>query len=169
MNLQDEVTKQALDLMEKYALLDMGWVFGFDRAIRRAGLCDFKKKRISVSHKWIEHAPKDEIKDVIIHEIAHALAGPVGHSKEWKKLAILLGGSGKTTTDVQTLSKSSYVGICPRGHSVNRERLPLRVYSCVQCSKKFNKDYILFWTKDGKIVTNMPKKYMQELQRIMSR
>ena len=56
--------------------LDPGeWSFDFDHARTRAGLCDFGKKRISVSKHLAAKYEDDEIHQVLLHEVAHALAG----------------------------------------------------------------------------------------------
>lgn len=39
----------------------------------------------------------DEIKEVILHEIAHALSSESGHGKEWKDKCKLVGCTGKET------------------------------------------------------------------------
>ena len=89
----DFVTNFALEQINKYNL--NSWKIKFDYAKRRAGLCDFRKKVISLSKYYISYADKEHIKDTILHEIAHALVGPrQGHNKIWKKTALSLGCSG---------------------------------------------------------------------------
>ena len=56
--------------------LDSKWTFAFDRATTRAGLCDHRMHRISVSRHFAERFDDDEIHQVLLHEVAHALAGP---------------------------------------------------------------------------------------------
>ena len=55
--------------------LDPSWSFDFDRATRRAGLCDFSRKRITVSRHLAQRFDDDDIHQVLLHEVAHALEG----------------------------------------------------------------------------------------------
>ena len=58
------------------AHLDESWTFGFDNAKRRAGLCDYTQKRISVSRYLTARYDDDTNHQTLLHEVAHALAGP---------------------------------------------------------------------------------------------
>jgi Zn-dependent protease with chaperone function len=71
----DYVEKLALSLMEKHDLLSKDWKFVFDNGRRRLGFCNYKKKTISLSRKFIPLLDDEEIIDIILHEIAHALTG----------------------------------------------------------------------------------------------
>ena len=53
------------------------WSFRFDHAKSRAGMCDYSKKVISISRRYARTASQSQIKNTLLHEIAHAL---VGHS-----------------------------------------------------------------------------------------
>ena len=56
------------------------YYFQFDNAKRRAGCCDYRRKRISLSGYFTEHNNKTEVMNTILHEVAHALAGArAGH------------------------------------------------------------------------------------------
>ena len=52
------------------------WTFGFDNAKKRAGLCNYTAKRITVSRYLAARYDDDEIHQILLHEVAHALAGP---------------------------------------------------------------------------------------------
>ena len=68
----------------------------FDNAYKRAGACFYQKKTLSFSIRFLRQASADEIRDTLLHEIAHALVGPKnGHNLIWKKKAIELGCSGE--------------------------------------------------------------------------
>lgn len=63
------------ELAEKHGLED--WKIVLDtRTETRAGLCSHRKRTISISKWFVEQAPADEIRNVMLHEIAHALVGP---------------------------------------------------------------------------------------------
>ena len=68
--------------------LDPRWTFGFDNARTRAGLCNYDKKRITVSRLLAARYEDDEIHQVLLHEVAHAIAGRgAGHGPRWKKIS----------------------------------------------------------------------------------
>ena len=80
------------ELMVKYGLFQNGWVFKIDRAIRRLGCCIEGRKEIHLSQHFIELNDDAEIKDTILHEIAHALVGGINHHNHvWQTMAINLG------------------------------------------------------------------------------
>ncbi|MCY4261353.1 MAG: SprT-like domain-containing protein, partial [Rhodobacteraceae bacterium] len=74
-----------------------GWTFCFSSTQRRLGKCNYKRQIIDVS---LRHAVLDqtaEVTDTILHEIAHALAGPeAGHGPVWKKIAVRLNALPKS-------------------------------------------------------------------------
>ena len=61
----------ALELMRQHGLLPR-WKFKFDRAIRRFGCCNEGKRLISLSARLTELNSEYEVRDTILHEIAHA-------------------------------------------------------------------------------------------------
>ena len=64
------------------------WSFGFDRATTRAGLCSYASHRITVSRHLASRYEDDEIHQVLLHEVAHAIAGSrAGHGPRWKAVA----------------------------------------------------------------------------------
>ena len=76
------------DALIKLHLDPTVWSFGFDNAKRRAGLCNFTTKRITVSRYLASRFDDDEIHQILLHEVAHALAGPrAGHGPSWKRIA----------------------------------------------------------------------------------
>ncbi|HQK32467.1 MAG TPA: SprT-like domain-containing protein, partial [Phycicoccus sp.] len=53
-----------------------GWTVVADRAKTRAGVCRFAKRQIGLSRPLTELHSEAEVRDTILHEIAHALVGP---------------------------------------------------------------------------------------------
>jgi predicted SprT family Zn-dependent metalloprotease len=129
--------------------LDASWSFGFDNAKRRAGLCDFGRHRISVSRYLAARYDDDENHQTLLHEVAHALAGPsAGHGATWKRIARELGYVGGTTHRGETASElASWVGVCPAGHVVYRHRRATRPTSCALCAPRFDPQHELTWTR----------------------
>ncbi len=77
--------KLATELMEEHGLLDKGWYFEWDNAKRRFGVCRYSRKVIGLSAPLTKVNEVEQVKDTILHEIAHALVGPGhGHDDVWK-------------------------------------------------------------------------------------
>lgn len=129
--------------------LDETWTFDFDHAKRRAGLCDYRRKRISVSRYLAARFEDDDIHQTLLHEVAHALAGhPAAHGPEWKKIAREIGYVGGTTHDGETaVELAPWIGTCAVGHIVYRHRQPGRETSCAKCSRKFDRRYLFEWRR----------------------
>lgn len=129
--------------------LDDTWTFDFDHAKRRAGLCDYRRKRITVSRYLAARFDDDEIHQTLLHEVAHAVAGrTAAHGPEWKRVAAELGYVGGTTHHGETATElAPWVGRCPAGHVTYRHRRPARETSCAVCSRRFDQRYLFTWTR----------------------
>lgn len=129
--------------------LDPSWSFAFDNAKRRAGLCDYTRKRISVSRYLAARHDDDENHQTLLHEIAHALAGPsAGHGAQWKRIARDLGYVGGTTHRGETATElAPWIGVCPAGHVAHRHRRPTRATSCARCAPRFDERNLFSWTR----------------------
>lgn len=123
------------------------WSFAFDSGKRRAGLCDHTNRRISLSKHMSGLHSVDQSRQVMYHEIAHALAGAKhGHDKQWLRIATDLGYrneriSGRAVDEAH----ARWRGICPNGHEYFRYRRPTRVSSCSKCSRKYDDRYKILW------------------------
>lgn len=129
--------------------LDASWSFGFDHAKRRAGLCDYARKRISVSRYLAARYDDDTNHQTLLHEVAHALAGSAaGHGRAWQQTARRLGYVGGTTHRGETaVELAPWVGVCPAGHTVYRHRRATRATSCALCAPRFDERHLLVWTR----------------------
>lgn len=127
--------------------LDESWTFAFDHAKRRAGLTDHATHRISVSRYLASRYEDDEVHQVLLHEVAHALAGfDAGHGPRWRRVAAELGYVGGRLHDGEIASEMApWVGRCPAGHVHHRFRRPTRAASCGQCSKRFDAAHRIAW------------------------
>lgn len=89
-NEPDTLSRWARQVMDSFGLLD--WNFGWDNAKRRMGCCHHGTRRITMSRYFVERNGLDEIRDTLLHEIAHALVGPRhGHDTTWKAMARRIG------------------------------------------------------------------------------
>jgi predicted SprT family Zn-dependent metalloprotease len=127
--------------------LDSAWTFGFDHARTRAGLCNYREKRITVSRHLAGRYEDDEIHQVLLHEVAHALAGPgAGHGPAWKRVAKELGYEGKRLHGGAIADDlATWIGTCPNGHVHYRYRKPARALSCAKCSRRFDTRFQIAW------------------------
>ena len=88
-----EIKQYALEQMEKWELTEQGWSFVWDtRAVRRYGQCRYRSKEIGITKKLANINTIEETKDVVLHEIAHALVGRGhGHDHVWKRMCRKVG------------------------------------------------------------------------------
>jgi len=88
----------ALKLMDQHGLTALRWSFRFDGAQKRLGLCTYRSRTISLGEAFASAAEESDVRDTVLHEIAHALVGPGhGHGPVWKKKAHELGCTPKST------------------------------------------------------------------------
>ncbi|MCI2957778.1 SprT-like domain-containing protein [Agromyces atrinae] len=123
------------------------WTFGFDNAKKRAGICNFTTKTITVSRYLAARYDDDEIHQVLLHEVAHAIAGPrAGHGPKWRQIAADLGYVGKRTHDGEIADElAPWAGKCPAGHEHYRYRAPTRALSCGLCARGFDAAHAIEW------------------------
>ncbi|WP_165063372.1 SprT-like domain-containing protein [Marisediminicola senii] len=129
--------------------LDTSWSFRFDSAKTRAGLCNYTDRRISVSRHLAARYADDEIHQVLLHEVAHAIAGSrAGHGAKWKSVARDIGYVGSRLHDGAIAGDlAPWVGQCPGGHTHYRYRRPARPMACGRCSKRFDPAFLIHWTE----------------------
>lgn len=123
------------------------WSFGFDHAKRRAGLCNYTDRRITVSRHLAARFDDDEIHQILLHEVAHAMAGvTAGHGPAWKRIAREIGYVGGRTHDGEIAAElAPWVGTCPAGHEHVRFRRPTRQSSCGSCARGFSSAHLISW------------------------
>jgi hypothetical protein len=112
--------------------------------------------------------PESEVRDTILHEIAHALAGArAGHGPAWVATALRIGCSAErcVSEDVPAVP-GAWVGICPQGHQVDRHRRPERVLLCAKCGGRSTGERIFEWLHQGRPASLHPN-YVAELQALL--
>lgn len=141
------VRREAEALIERH--LDASWSFAFDNAKRRAGACDYTRRRITVSRYLSARYDDETNRQTLLHEVAHALAGPgSGHGADWKRTARALGYTGGVTHRGETATElAPWVGVCPAGHVAYRHRRATRATSCARCSPVFDSRHLLTWRR----------------------
>ena len=148
MNLPD-VLDLARSLMEEAGVGD--WELALDRARRRAGQTDHTRRRLTLSRHLMSLYDQAQVRETILHEIAHARVGPRhGHDAVWAAEAVRLGATGRRLVDARAPRlPGRWVGRCPAGHEVDRMRRPASPVSCSRCSPRFSLEHLLSWSLDG--------------------
>jgi predicted SprT family Zn-dependent metalloprotease len=140
----------AQDLMKYFGVAD--WSLQFDRAKVRFGVCKFKLKAIGLSAPLVKLNDEAKMIDTILHEIAHAIAGPAAHhGRVWRLTALSIGATPDRCyrqKDIVAPVKK-FIGQCP---SCLRfvERHLRRAIACGACCRiknagKFSKDFLFVW------------------------
>jgi len=144
-----------------------GWVVVFDNAKRRAGVCRFADRVIGLSAPLARLHSADEVRETVLHEVAHALAGPQhGHDAVWAAHARRIGSTGERCLSRETPRlPAPWLGVCPAGHTQERHRRPERVQSCRRCGPTFSVRHLLEWTHHG-LPAPMHPNYVAELRRL---
>lgn len=165
--------KLARALMNEHGLSD--WKIKWSRAKNTHGRCFYGIKTLEFSGVAFAHISEDEVRNTILHEIAHALAGAeAGHGHVWKTIHRNIGGTG-----AQYVAKAAakaipvaWIGRCPNGHESNgQHRAPLRVKACGKCSRGWSPENIYSWYKNGRKmhISEMPVRYRQEFTSIVNK
>ena len=120
--------------LQKHGLI--GWTFGFGDTKRRLGVCNFRKKRIEIAEYYALNSPHETVLDTLLHEIAHAIAGPTArHGPAWKAIAIRLGARPRAceTSDEAIVKPGDWQTTCPAcKKTIHRYKRPktLSGYRC---------------------------------------
>ena len=150
----------AIDLMTQHGLIQKGWIFRWTRAKRTLGQCDFRGMRIKLSELFVELNDETEVRDTILHEIAHALVGTGhGHDWVWKAKCMEIGARPRRTAGEEVTSvRHKWKLVCPSCQTVagyrHAKRNEHRRGSCVKCSGgRFNPLYrVVFVPNDDEEV-----------------
>lgn len=92
-NLQRLQTEWATQ-REKYPDLKSWRLYVDRRAKTRAGVCNHTFRKVGISHWHLTNGTWEAVRDTLLHEIAHVLAGPFqGHNHVWQSWAIKVGAT----------------------------------------------------------------------------
>lgn len=102
----------AHNLLREHGLYDQGWRFVWDNARKRGGQCRYTAREISMSKYLVPMWTDEQVRDTLIHEIAHALVGPgFGHGPVWSRQMRALGAVPERTHANETV-KGRYKAVC---------------------------------------------------------
>lgn len=86
----DDAERIAVELLIHHHL--QHWNFGWNRRKRSLGLCRYHERRIELSAHFVQSNDETLIRETILHEIAHAIAGQrAGHGPRWKAVCRQIG------------------------------------------------------------------------------
>lgn len=146
--------------------------FEFDGGKRRLGCTHFVAGRVSkitLSRHYTVILPEDEIRDVILHEIAHAIAGAShGHDYTWKRIAASIGAKPeRCAAPSASVGGHAWIGKCAAGHESKMHRAPRRLKACGQCATVWKKENVLVWHFNGRRANlhQMPETFQREYTR----
>lgn len=135
------VERMARELLDAHGLPD--WGFRWDTARDRAGLeceADSGFRRIQLSARLMAHWPMDEIRQIVLHEIAHGLTPFHYHDATWRAMMRSLGArpDARWTPDplVRPPVPYRWTGVCESGHQIRpRHKLTARARTrvCARC------------------------------------
>lgn len=135
---------QELEAIAKQELLRHGlhdWTFGWSTAKRRLGVCKYREKRIEIAKYYALHNSPANVRDTLLHEIAHALAGPqAGHGPLWKATAKKLGATPRACdTSPETVVKpgnwQATCAVCRQTYHRYRRPQSMTGYRC-RCASR---------------------------------
>lgn len=132
-----EASHIARKLMNSHGISDT-WRFEYDGGKRRFGAAHYGPKKITLSRHLVSLNDQETVTDVILHEIAHVLAGSqAGHGPVWKRTAREIGANPERcyeTDNVNTVP-GNYTLSCPScGYSIQRYRKTKTRYTHRKCN-----------------------------------
>jgi len=129
-----KLEEAATEKFTKHNLI--GWTFGLAKSKRRLGVCKHRSKRIEISEFYAAHNPEESVLDTLLHEIAHAIAGPkAGHGPVWKEVAVRIGATPRTCDDspdtvMQPGDWQTTCPACKKTHNCYKRPRSLSGYRC---------------------------------------
>lgn len=137
------IEDEAQELFAEHNLI--GWKFSFDNAKMRFGICYYNTHEIQLSRPLCLINDETQIRDVLLHEVAHAIAGhDAGHGIRWKNVAMRIGADPVRCYDDETVNTPDdhvWEGECNNCGKVmaTRYRETQKMYRlhCKPCAREF--------------------------------
>lgn len=116
------------------------WGIHLDHARTRCGACHYNTRRISLSRHFVALNTGAEVRATLLHEIAHALAGPgQGHGPRWQAIARRIGAPVEATNGTAQMPQPAWALRCQHCRSVvarrHRRVLNLERVRCRACGE----------------------------------
>jgi len=128
-------------LMIEHGLIQEGWKFAFNRRLSSLGLCSHNRRTIYLSAKYTQlNDWEPEMKDTVLHEIAHAFCGfGHGHDLYWKMKCLQVGANpcrlaqGDIVCPPRKKEKKYIATCCGKTYQVQRRGKHFNNYICRIC------------------------------------
>lgn len=138
-----QVSELAISLMQEHGLLQKSWRFSYDFAKRRFGYCNYQKRAITISAELASRNGYEQVRDVILHEIAHALTPGAKHGPVWQTKAAEIGCKPERyySRDEVTQPERTVIYTCPNcKREIKRFRRSARMdrSACYNCCHLHN-------------------------------
>ena len=138
-----EATDLAVKLMTQHSLFERGWRFEYDFAKRRFGQCNYKTRTIKLSAELTIRNSAEQVRDTILHEIAHALTPGAKHGERWRAKAAEIGCTAERCYSSKTVvtPEPKIIYVCPNcGLQYKRLRRSARMdrSACLLCCNNYN-------------------------------
>lgn len=140
--------------MQQHGLAD--WAFRFNQRKRALGICNYTHRRIELSAPFVVRNDESQVRDVILHEIAHALtpppepnenpdgmttsvpppAGHRPHGPAWRAMCLKIGANPDRLNATAVAPPGEWRAVCPgcqTTHHRHRRPAPDRTYVCKAC------------------------------------
>lgn len=136
----EKAETMASDLMRGHGIAARGWYFDWDRAVKRLGAAHFRTKRITLSRPLTELNDEASVRNTILHEIAHVLAGAqAGHGPQWRIQARAIGCDARAVSTDAVLPDMPWSMVCPNcGKRSPRARRTKTMKACGDCCRKYS-------------------------------
>lgn len=138
---ETEVIHLGNSLLKEHNLED--WIIDISKTQSCIGQCFYHEKTIKFSKFFLDNS-EEKIKNIILHEIAHALVGPQhGHNRVFKNKCYEIGteASSRTTT-LKSDKIINYEVYCSNNcfKPLQRNRMPTKLIGrkCCKCNKVVN-------------------------------
>jgi len=151
-----EAEQLARQLMDQHGVTADGWVFAWSNGKRQLGCAQVRRRRdprtrkivetksIKLSRHLVRLNDEDEVRDTILHEIAHAIAGiEHGHDATWKAVCRRIGARPQRLAGEEVnVVEARYTLMCgtcdkalgKRHRRIRKERLAISY--CRGCGRK---------------------------------
>jgi predicted SprT family Zn-dependent metalloprotease len=143
-----EARTEACRLLACHRLDD--WSFRFNRSRVNLGLCLYGLRVIELSAHFVERNPPDLVRDTLLHEIAHGLAGrAAGHGPAWKAMCLRVGARPERLSFEADMPEGRWqarCGSCGMVHHKHRRPKRMTGWYCGRCGPERGR---LAWVMQG--------------------
>lgn len=108
--------------MRKHSLIEAGWRFAWGHGRRRLGSAEVRRsatgqetRTLRLSRHLVDLNDESAVREIILHEIAHALAGlEHGHGPAWRETCRRLGAAPRRLADAAVQTPAAPLAVwCP--------------------------------------------------------